>query len=326
MGGGILVYADNTKSQVTLNKGFITNNNANYGGGIFIYNGVITIANNFGLYNNSATIGGDDLYNNGIGDNTIATLILGTAYTNGILTECGHLIDGWYEDVENRWGYADCIGDEQYLVKFTKLGIAFTDEYGFKAAHGLNPQEPVDPVDPVDPINPINPIVPANPINPINPPEFTSDITSLPIIDNTGEDITYIIIYTYLPSNNFTATGGNTTTIETKTIKPIEIKEPTIPLGTITEKGKWALINLLITLITFIISLFLIIVCFIKNNKDKFIKRIVSIAIGIISIIIFFLTENINLSMTLVDKWTPLMAIILIINIILIFFPRKEKE
>ena len=117
------------------------------------------------------------------------------------------------------------------------------------------------------------------------------------------------------------------------------ISKTKTPLIAPQETGSWALINLLAALITIIIG-FVLIVIYIMNKakqseedseeteyKNHGIKRIISVVIGIISIIIFFLTENTNLPMEWIDKWTLLMIIILIINIIIaILSQKKEKE
>jgi len=45
--------------------------------------------------------------------------------------------------------------------------------------------------------------------------------------------------------------------------------------------------------------------------------RILALFVGIVSVIVFFLTEDITLSMTAVDEWTPLMVVLLIAAVIL---------
>lgn len=114
------------------------------------------------------------------------------------------------------------------------------------------------------------------------------------------------------------------------------------PLFAPKETGSWALINLLAALATIIIGFVLIVMYIInkareedededesekKEYKNRGFRRIISVIVGIISVIIFFLTENTNLPMEWVDKWTILMIIILIINIIIAFLSRRvEKE
>ena len=54
--------------------------------------------------------------------------------------------------------------------------------------------------------------------------------------------------------------------------------------------------------------------------------RLASTITAIVSVIAFFLTEDITLPMILMDKWTLLMAAFLIVQIIFVLFGRKWKE
>ena len=130
-GGGVLIYATGANTNVQLSAGTISGNSAKYGGGIMVFVGNVSIADGFGLHNNSATDGGDDIYNNG------ANVTLGTADTSAVLQGCEHGITGWFEDAESRWSYKNCTDEEDYLEPFTHTGELYTEEYGLKAAHGI---------------------------------------------------------------------------------------------------------------------------------------------------------------------------------------------
>lgn len=111
------------------------------------------------------------------------------------------------------------------------------------------------------------------------------------------------------------------------------INKNALPLNLMTQ-NYWALLNLLLALATCLIG-FLLIIFGILNKKEededtkvknKWKVRIISAIVGIISLIIFFLTENMNNPWIWVDQWTLLMILIFIINIILIFFTKHKKE
>ncbi|MBR5755354.1 MAG: hypothetical protein IKX97_06020, partial [Erysipelotrichaceae bacterium] len=103
------------------------------GGGIFVWNGSITVKDGFGLHNNTATSGGDDIYNNGNG----AKVNLGTVDTSAILTDCEHPITDWYYDNEDaRWSYKECTEQDDCLELYDHVGETYTGEFGLKAAHG----------------------------------------------------------------------------------------------------------------------------------------------------------------------------------------------
>lgn len=114
------------------------------------------------------------------------------------------------------------------------------------------------------------------------------------------------------------------------TIKPVDTPK-SAPISS------WALINLICVIITCIMS---IIMLFVRHkdkddnaeddndeyNKPKTINKFVGIIIGLISVLIFILTEDMSLPMIMVDKWTIYMAIILIINTINAWFILRNKD
>ena len=116
--------------------------------------------------------------------------------------------------------------------------------------------------------------------------------------------------------------------------EPTIIKKNPLPLSAPQQKY-WALLNLLFALATCLLAFVLIIFGILnKKNEDettevknKWWARIASICIGILSLVIFFITENMNNPWIWIDKWTWLMTIIFIINIIIMIIAKhKEKE
>ena len=107
----------------------------------------------------------------------------------------------------------------------------------------------------------------------------------------------------------------------------------TNPPKTIQEVNSWALINLIATILTIILSLILLIMYFINKRKEddemqiknKPIKRMISVVVAILAAIIFLITEDISLPMVLIDQWTLLMIILLIIQIIITIFCKHKK-
>ena len=129
-GGAVMVYTTHAEGKVELNAGEISGSSANYGGGVFIFRGTTTVADGFRLYNNTASVVGDDIYNNGA-----AAVTLGTPDTTCVLDGCGHTVDGWYADADPRWS---CEAAQAGTVTpFTRTGEPVTDEFALKAAHGL---------------------------------------------------------------------------------------------------------------------------------------------------------------------------------------------
>jgi len=121
---------------------------------------------------------------------------------------------------------------------------------------------------------------------------------------------------------------------KTETINDIKI-----PLAKTEET--WAVVNLICTVVTVVVSLILVILGWYnrwrrRNIKldekyyhdyqfwlrNKIIFRIVNILIAIISIVVFILTENIFLKLVFIDRFTPLMVVLAILAIGVAFFSK----
>ena len=63
-----------------------------------------------------------------------------------------------------------------------------------------------------------------------------------------------------------------------------------------------------------------------KGYKRRKWLRVASTITAVVSVIAFFLTEDITLAMVRVDRWTLLMAAFLIVQVIFVLFGRKWKE
>ena len=137
-GGAIFIYTTHRDAVIEINKGEITGNSGIYGGGVFVYDGTVKIADGVALHSNKATVEGDDLYNES-GRITLGKLPAGLK-----LAPCGCDIDGWYHDEDGaRWSSKKCGGEadrmEQYMETSIKEGCAL------KAAHGEAPA-PAPPI------------------------------------------------------------------------------------------------------------------------------------------------------------------------------------
>lgn len=99
------------------------------GGGIW-NRGMVTVADGAKLYNNHAATAGDDIYSTGVMDFKAT----GSDWQlDDNLGNCGHAIDGWYDDAEGaRWSAHDDAKHVQ-AVEAGKLEGALA----LKAAHGL---------------------------------------------------------------------------------------------------------------------------------------------------------------------------------------------
>ena len=121
-----------------------------------------------------------------------------------------------------------------------------------------------------------------------------------------------------------------------------EVQENPTPKGG-GSQNEWALINLICAGGMVLLGLFLLLSKLKKEEDEKTSAmrndeeqskgykrrkwlRVASTITAVVSVIAFFLTEDITLPMVLVDKWTLLMAAFLIVQVIFVLFGRKWKE
>ena len=135
------------------------------------------------------------------------------------------------------------------------------------------------------------------------------------------------------------------------TAKPTETKQPEPEPEVIEDEetplapmptGAWALVNLILMLLTVLASLLLLIgylgkkkhterdeygnkrIDYTRNKKGFW--RVASLIPAIAAVIAFVLTENMKLPMIMVDRWTLLMAVIAVLQLIVAVMSKKQKE
>ena len=115
--------------------------------------------------------------------------------------------------------------------------------------------------------------------------------------------------------------------------KVVQNNDP--PRSIIQQEGSWALINLIATLLTFLITIILLIFALINKRKEsdeleiknRMLGRIISIVVAIVTGFVFLITEDMTLPMVLVDQWTLIMIAFLTLQlIIMILCKHKEIE
>ncbi len=103
----------------------------------------------------------------------------------------------------------------------------------------------------------------------------------------------------------------------------------------------WALLNLILAILTSVIMLVLLASFFAGKNRRKEeqssdsetgklrrkgLIRLLSIIPTVVAIVLFLLTENMSNPMILTDQWTVLMAVIAIAQIVVAFFATKSRK
>ena len=100
---------------------------------------------------------------------------------------------------------------------------------------------------------------------------------------------------------------------------------------------KWALLNLIIALLTLALGIILLFIrqkkkeddnegAYREDKKDIRKFKILSLFIGILAIIVFLFTEDITLEMQLIDKWTIIMLLLFIDQLFAALIIHKEAK
>ena len=135
-------------------------------------------------------------------------------------------------------------------------------------------------------------------------------------------------------------TGAGTVTGIPNPETPAAIEEPQTPLGIFDEPEDWALLNLILMILTIIIAFADGLLYFTKptdkygdeyEDEDVEVKRhgfprIMAIVAAIMSVILFFLTEDMTDPMIWVDEYTVWMLILFIATAILTMMSKKETD
>ncbi len=112
-----------------------------------------------------------------------------------------------------------------------------------------------------------------------------------------------------------------------------EIDEPFVPYAA-AGPGYWAMANLLLAVAAVLLALFQFGGRLFdkdeseedKKKKRRFLIPVLSLLVGIASVIIFILTEDMTNAMTLFDRWTLLMAVLTAVSIVLTALDLRERR
>ena len=183
---------------------------------------------------------------------------------------------------------------------------------------------------------PVAPVVPATVATPTPTPTVTPSTTPS---DNGGKG----------DGNNDGEIGETINDNETPIANGEDIADNATPLAGLGT-GAWALINLILTIVTTLLSILLLIgyigkkkkalededgnVVLDENGKEvmeyeknkKGLWRLISIIPALIAIIVFIFTEDMTLPMIFVDKWTILHVVIALVQVVVMVLCKKKKD
>ena len=171
---------------------------------------------------------------------------------------------------------------------------------------------------------------------PIPSPTPIPNPTPVPTIEPTEEPDVVVPTRTTTKTVNQPVIIASTNTPTTTTTNPPTTITPA-PTPKAVPQGSWALINLIATILSCVCAAVLLFVRKDKedeeptNEEKKDMRgmvgtKLAAILIGIISAIIFIFTEDMTLPMVYTDKWTILMILLLIVEMINIFIIRQQSK
>ena len=254
----------------------------------------------------------------------------------GLVLKAGYG-EGYYDTNEYAvLNYVSSDGKKEGGFVFEVPQVHYKENAPAPAPGGDTP-DPDNPDDPDNPNNPNNddPSTPATPTDGNGP--GTTGSSSSKGSGSTGAAGTTATGGT----GTLTAAAGGTGT-STITNNPAPkapgktvIDEPAPPL---TVSAYWALINLLCAIATAFLSLIMLMRYFGKREEEdeetgevteikrKGAVRLASVIPAIAGIVAFILTEDMTNPMTMVDKWTILMVVILAIQVIVAIVAKTKKS
>ncbi|MEG0357774.1 MAG: hypothetical protein RR598_00845 [Anaerorhabdus sp.] len=153
--------------------------------------------------------------------------------------------------------------------------------------------------------------------------ETAPELTQLQTVPTTEEVATVLPVT--LEDSTIEATDKN------ESLNSTIITDEETPLA-MNNKGTWALFNLLSMGLTIILAIFFLF----KKNKEneeettevyyKKWAKVMMICIAVLSLVAFVLTENMSLSMVMVDKYTVVMFVIAVAQIVMMVMGKKKIE
>ncbi len=126
--GGAIYRTPNAKLSF-YGSNTVTDNSAASGGGLAVSSNSFFMPSDVSIYNNLASVQGDDIYVTGSGS------FFAPNAPEGAQLSCGHTVDGWYYDAAgSRWGTGGC-GAQDGVVNEVGFYSPLTLPAAIKAAH-----------------------------------------------------------------------------------------------------------------------------------------------------------------------------------------------
>ncbi len=118
-----------------------------------------------------------------------------------------------------------------------------------------------------------------------------------------------------------------------------EVEDGDIPLFATSDVGTWALVNLILAIVTVALSVVIATSSFLNkqaehqdeqegaaNTHKKWLEPLFSLLISAVSVVCFVLTEDMSLPMAMLDKWTLAMLLLTLVQVFVALRVRKTTS
>lgn len=161
-------------------------------------------------------------------------------------------------------------------------------------------------------------VVPTTPALPVVPQPITTPIVNAPVVNApvVNNQVTPTPITTPVEDNQPATQNDGVQEV-------VDVQENQTPQAGISRS--WALVNLIASLLTVLLAIVMLLIKRKKENDDEDEKnpytekrytwmKLLGIVIGVVSVIVFILTEDITLPMALLDKYSVVMIVIALLQ------------
>ena len=235
--------------------------------------------------------------------------------TSGSLAEGDNIIDVTYGGYANKLGIYDLVITGYKIVDAKDNNADVTGNYEVTLLPGVftigtagggggttptpNPNPNPTPV-PVEPETPVTPVTPVTPEEEEEEPEEVETIEE----EETPQAS---------PDTDADKEEDKTENIE---------DEETAQAGAPGE-GNWALLNLILMVLTVVAGLAMLALRFARKTG---MAHLLGIVPAIVALVAFFVTEDMSLPMAMTDKWTLIMALIAVVQVVLLVLGRNGAQ
>jgi hypothetical protein len=200
---------------------------------------------------------------------------------------------------------------------------------------GTDPKDPTTPgTDPADPTGPVGSTIPNSPTTPTVPGGTTDGVATTQNLPAA----TPVAVPAAAPVMTAVADDKVPLAVPEENDQGLEsLEDDQVPLAN-KLSAQWALLNLILAILTVLISVVLLIGYFTRKKheeddnseeveiKKKGFARVLILLPALAGVILFILTEDMTNPMVFTDQWTIWMAVIALLNVIVAFFSKKKEQ